>query len=249
MIHGIIFDLGMTLIQFTGDWNTVLDESLQSLVEFLVNEGYSLDTQQFLIEFRELFESRLNKRTVDHTEYPTTEIFRQAMSRFGQYDLSDKFIEMAMERFYAVSEAYWIPKRGVKEVLDELDRNGNRLALISNAGDAPNVGRLLDKGKFKHYFDPLLVSAAVGIRKPHVGIFQRVLKAWGIPPEQIVMVGDSLMEDILGAQRTGLHQIWMKEHVDTPENREVAHQIQPEAVARTFQEIPELIQEIGRKGQ
>ena len=249
MIHGVIFDLGMTLIQFTGDWNTVLEESWRSLAEFLLDQGYISDSQQFVVAFRELFESRVYERTVDYIEHPTSEIYRQAMSRFGQYDLSEDSIELAMERFYAVSEAYWIPKKGVKDVLNDLDHAGYKLALISNAGDVPNVRRLLNKGQLEHYFDPLLVSAAEGIRKPHQELFQKVLKAWNLPPDQTVMVGDNLMEDILGAQRTGIHQIWMKEHVDTPENHDVAQQIQPEAIATTFQEIPGLIQELSGKGR
>jgi HAD superfamily hydrolase (TIGR01662 family) len=249
LIHGVIFDLGMTLIQFTGDWSAVLEESWQSLAEYLLDEGHRFDKQEFVTAFRDRFETRIYERTADHIEQPTSEILHQVMSHLGQNDLPKDRAEMAMEHFYAVSEAYWIPKNGVKEVLDELDQEGYRLALISNAGDVPNVRRLLDKGNFKHYFNPLLVSAAEGIRKPHVGIFQKVIKAWNVPPEQIVMVGDNLMEDILGAQRAGIHQIWMKEHVDTPENHDVAQQIQPEAIAANFQEIPTLIREIGGEGR
>ncbi|OGO17782.1 MAG: hypothetical protein A2Z14_06930 [Chloroflexi bacterium RBG_16_48_8] len=249
MIRGVIFDLGMTLIHFTGDWKIVLEESWQSLAEYLLEEGYRLDKERFVIAFRELFESRLYERTVDHIEQPTTMLFHQVMTQFGHIDLPGEVIEQAMERFYSVSEAHWTPKKGVKAVLDGLKEDGHQLALISNAGDVPNVHRLLDKGKLKHYFNPLLVSAAEGIRKPHVELYYKVLRAWEMPPEQIVMIGDSLMEDILGAQRAGIHQIWLKEHVDTQKNDDVADQIQPEAVAATFEEIPQIIREMEGEGR
>lgn len=248
MIRGAIFDLGMTLIQFTGEWNVVLDDSWQSLAEYLLSEGYTLNKKRFIVASRELFESRLYERAVDHIEQPTSEIFQQVMNQFGHSDLSSDVIERAMECFYSVSEEHWEPKQGVNEVLNKLKQDGLRLGLISNAGDVPNVRRLLDKGKIAHYFNPLLVSAAEGIRKPHVELFQKVQQAWEMPADQIVMIGDNLMEDILGAQRAGIHQIWLKEHVDTPQNHEISEQIHPETIAGNFMEIPMLIREMDREG-
>jgi HAD superfamily hydrolase (TIGR01662 family) len=245
LIRGVIFDLGMTLVQFQGDWNSVLEESWQSLADYLVCEGYQLSEESFVFAFRELFESRHYERTVDHIEQPTTELFRQVMAQFGYSELPGDIIQHAMERFYSVSEAHWTPKRGVKRVLDDLKEDGIQLALISNAGDVANVLRLLNKGQLGSYFNPLLVSAAEGIRKPHVTLFRKVLRAWKLHAKQIVMVGDSLMEDIVGAQRAGIHQIWLKEHVDTPENHSVAENVQPEAIAATFNEVPDIIRKMG----
>ena len=249
MIRGVIFDLGMTLIQFTGDWDAVLEESWQSLADYLIDKGYHLDKERFVNAFRELFESRFYERTVDHIEQPTTMLFDQVMTQFGHPDLPQEVIEKAIEHFYSISEAHWTPKKGVKTVLDGLKENGLQLALISNAGDVSNVHRLLDKGKLDGYFHPILVSAAEGIRKPHGGLYKKVLRAWKLPPEQIIMIGDSLMEDILGAQWAGMHQIWLKEHVDTQENLDMVDRIQPEAIAASFEEIPQIIHEIYGRGR
>jgi len=247
LIRGIIFDLGMTLLHFTGDWNSVLEESWQSLAGYLIDKGYEIEKDVFINAFRELYESRYYERAVDHIEQPTTEIFRQVMVQFGYDQLETADIEKAMDHFYTLSEAHWTPRGLVNSVLDDLKSEGYRLALISNAGDTPNVKRLLDKGNLKDYFDPILISAGEGIRKPHVGLYQKVLQAWDLAPEKVVMIGDSLMEDILGAQRSEIHQIWMKEHVDTPQNYQVSLQICPEAVADKFQEIPGIIREMSRE--
>jgi HAD superfamily hydrolase (TIGR01662 family) len=241
LIRGVIFDLGMTLVQFKGDWNAVLEESWQSLADYLIEEGYPLDKERFIINFRDMLESRLYERTVDYIEQPTTELFHQVMSQFGYPDLPEDLISRAVERFYSISETHWAPKMEVNAILDAMKEDGLKLALISNAGDVANVHRLLMKGALEPYFDPLLVSAAEGIRKPHTELFKKVLQAWQMDPEQAVMVGDNLMEDILGAQRAGVHQIWLKEHVDTPENHHIAQKIEPEAIAESFEEIPHII--------
>ena len=247
MVRGIIFDLGNTLLHFTGDWNEVLAESWELLARHLIAQGYAMEKGIFINAFRQLYESRYYERAVDHIEQPTRELLRQVMVQFGYEQMQTAEIEKAMDQFYVVSEAHWTSRKVVNSVLDDLVTAGYRMALISNAGDTPNVERLLVKGHLTHYFDPILISAGEGIRKPHVGLYQKVLHAWSFEPQEVVMIGDSLMEDILGAQRAGVHQIWLKEHVDTPQNQETSLQIRPEAVAGTFQEIPEIIRKMSEE--
>jgi HAD superfamily hydrolase (TIGR01549 family) len=244
LVLAIIFDVGMTLLHFQGDWEQVLSRSRQALAEFLLKEGYDIDQAEFISTFRELFATRLQERSLEHIEQPTANLFRQVMNEFGYREISEDEVKRAMIHFYSVSEAHWIPKAEVKKILERFRDEGYRMALISNAGDEANVLRLLDKGELRGYFDPILVSASEGIRKPHVDLFHKVLQIWGLSPKQVVMVGDSLLEDVLGAQKSGLHQIWLKEHVDTPENRRVAEKVLPEAVADSFTDIPQLIREM-----
>jgi HAD superfamily hydrolase (TIGR01549 family) len=247
LLRGIIFDLGNTLIHFTGDWNAVLEESWQVLAEYLIDQGFDFEKDVFINTFRELFESRYYERSVDHIEQPTTELLCQVMLQLGYEKLEKVELEKAMDEFYRVSEAHWSTRAVVSSTLDDLKSKGLRMALISNAGDASNVKRLLDKGQLMGYFDPILVSADEGIRKPHVSLYHKVLREWGLKAEEVVMIGDSLMEDILGAQRSGVHHIWMKEHVDTAQNHDLSMQIRPEAVAKTFQEIPGIIHEMNEE--
>ena len=84
-----------------------------------------------------------------------------------------------------------------------------RLGLLSNAGDSQNVQRLVDQAGFRQAFDPIIVSAEIGLRKPHARAFEPILEQWRVHPSEVVMIGDTLGEDILGAQRCGMHQIWV----------------------------------------
>ena len=61
-----------------------------------------------------------------------------------------------------------------------------------------------------NYFDPphIAISADLGVRKPNPAIFLHALNALSVPPEQAVMVGDSLTADIAGAQALGIFSIW-----------------------------------------
>lgn len=238
VIRGVIFDLGSTLIRFNGDWPEMLQESSQGLTEVLEQEGYSLDSRSFIEVFTSEMTEGFRAREKDWIERTTSSLLRKVMSHFGHEQVSDETVDRALVRFYAVSEGRWEPMDGVYGVLDELRESGLRLGLISNAGDENNVQRLIDSARLRSYFDPILISAAEGIRKPNPRLFETVLEAWAIPAHQVVMIGDSLAADILGAQHTGLHQIWLTAQADTPSNRAHADVIVPEAIAEDITDIP-----------
>ena len=55
--------------------------------------------------------------------------------------------------------------------------------------------------------DDVVTSAEVGAAKPDARIFQRALALAGVAPEQAVHVGDSLANDIAGAQALGIRAV------------------------------------------
>ena len=95
--------------------------------------------------------------------------------------------------------------------LGALQQRGFLLGVVTNRlwGGRPFQEDLQTMGLL-NYFDPpnIAISADLGIRKPNSAIFLHALNALSIPPEQAVMVGDSLTADIAGAQALGIFSIW-----------------------------------------
>jgi len=106
------------------------------------------------------------------------------------------------------------------------------------------VQTLVDQADLRSYFDVILTSAALGIRKPNPLIFQTALRQWGYSPSQAAMVGDSLGADILGAKNAGLYSIWITRRADTAANRAHEDTIQPDAVISRLSELPALLDSI-----
>jgi len=111
-----------------------------------------------------------------------------------------------------------------------------RLHTISNATDDGVVQRLVDKAGFRPWFDPIISSASVGIRKPDPAIFRMVLDKWGIAAREAVMVGDDPEADILGARLTGMRSILVRRSNDP-----VDAQIVPDAEVTRLSQLPEVI--------
>jgi putative hydrolase of the HAD superfamily len=122
---------------------------------------------------------------------------------------------------------------GVIETLRELRRRGFLLAVVTNRAfggtrfrqDMAAAGLDID-------WDAVAISCEVGFLKPHPAPFQHALGALGVEPEEALMVGNSLAEDIRGAQGIGMRAAWRRSAPD-------AEGVTPDIV---FGELCELLQ-------
>ena len=243
MIRGLIFDLGSTLIYNRHDinWPRALDQMRGELLAHLQAAGYVIDAAPFLARFAAKVHEYSDQRMTDWVEYTTTWILTSTLAEMNLPAPPPAVAREALAAYYAYSESLWQPVPGLHETLDQLAAAGLRLALISNAADEGNVQRLVDWADLRRYFDPLVVSAAIGLRKPNPAIFERVLHPWGLPPGEIAMVGDTLGADILGAQLCGLHSIWFTPYANHPANTAHRGNILPEATLNNFADLPGLL--------
>ena len=87
-----------------------------------------------------------------------------------------------------------------------------KTALLSNAGEAL-LDQIADLG-IASCFDAVIVSAAVGVRKPSPEIFQIALSSVGVEPDRTAFVDDS-GPNIAAATALGMHAIRFTTRQDT----------------------------------
>ena len=97
-------------------------------------------------------------------------------------------------------------------VLRSQKEKGYRLGLISNTGMTPGVTfrAYMDHIGILGYFDILTFSDEVLLAKPSRQMFLETAHKLGVPPEQVVHVGDHLVNDVLGAKRAGMKTVWIE---------------------------------------
>jgi putative hydrolase of the HAD superfamily len=84
-----------------------------------------------------------------------------------------------------------------------------RLAVVSNFDYTPTaIGMLRDAG-VEDLFDTIVVSDAIGWRKPRPEIFDVALQQLGVAPRDALFVGDRADIDVVGAQRMGMPVAWV----------------------------------------
>jgi putative hydrolase of the HAD superfamily len=97
------------------------------------------------------------------------------------------------------------------EVLDELKDN-YQLILITNGSPNLQNSKLALTPELIPYFDHIVISGDFGKGKPDPSIFEHALSRLSLQKEEVIMVGDNLMTDILGANRAGIKSVWINRH-------------------------------------
>jgi putative hydrolase of the HAD superfamily len=103
--------------------------------------------------------------------------------------------------------AYWRLYPEVLQTLTALGSLGFRLVALSN-WDRRLLQTLKDL-RLDPFFEKIYISTLIGYAKPDPGAFRYAAQDLNVPPQQILHIGDSWEEDILGAQRAGIRPVYL----------------------------------------
>jgi HAD superfamily hydrolase (TIGR01509 family) len=81
-----------------------------------------------------------------------------------------------------------------------------KLALITNWDHSPWIPKVLTNIGLKRYFEIVIISDEVGIRKPDHRIFDLALERMNLQPDEVVHIGDA-REDVEGSINAGIQPI------------------------------------------
>jgi len=248
MIRGIIFDLGWTLMTYTGDWKQVNELAYNHTAAFLSANGIRVG-EEFSAQFQAARERGWKRAEETGVEQTVEDALREVLGNLGYHSL-DGIAPRAVEVFFQEHEARWVAYDDAVATLRELTRRGLRVGLISNADDIGLVHRQVKRLDFAPYLAPVLSSAEEPRwRKPDPRIFHLVSEAWQIAPNEIVMVGDAPMYDVLGAHRAGMKALWIDRDEGgwwqkIPDELANDPAVRADAVVKALAEIPGVIEKM-----
>ena len=245
-IRGVIFDLGHTLMHLRGTWPEMFERGAADLAAFLAAERPDLDAaalcQAFLDRRQEGF--RQAKSTL--REVTAVESMRWMFAQARVPEADEALISGAIDAFFAYEDSSWFPDPDSLAVLEDLAGRGLRLGMFSNATHDPFIQRVVDRLGFRPWLDPALSSAGTGIRKPDAQAFAPFPAAWRLPPQSIAVVGDTLDQDILGAQRAGMRSVLVRPRIDArQEGGGETSGIVPDAIIERLGEVCGVLEGLG----
>ncbi len=249
-ISTIFFDLGSTLFYTKDPWPPIFKAANQALVAVLKEAGIMLDDQSFYNEFGGFLDAYYAERGESTAEKTTAVSLKERLEQKGFPNVPDALIRAALDAMYAITRQNWYLEEDAIPTLETLRQRGYRLGLISNTSDDINVQQLIDRERLRPFFETIVTSAALGIRKPDIRIFQAALDRLRVRPAAAAMVGDTLEADMLGANQSGLYSIWVTRRAQIPGGGDPstgsgqALTIQPQAVVTALSQIPDLLAEI-----
>ena len=241
-IHGIIFDLGWTLVDFTGEISAMEVERARDLGDFLSGNGLELDSAAVFGAYRKEMHTLWEVGGELNYEYPASLAMLRALRHFLSHADAARLAHGALGASFESLIPLWQPYPDTISTLTALRGAGYRLGCISNTNDDTHVQHMIDRANLRSWLLPIYTSAGVGLRKPHPGIFHMLLGDWAFPHSEVIMVGDTLNADVLGAHNGGMRGIWIDRGRTNPwSNNEGSRHMVPDATIKQLAELPGLL--------
>ncbi len=208
-IKGIIFDYGGTLDTHGTHWSHILRQGWQQA-------GLSVPDEVFRQAYVQGERAMAEIGAISHSDDFHAVLLKKSKAALGSMSNPSQYY-IRPEEFRAddaaASIAHYCDAFAAKHTAESarlLKHLGEKyeLCLVSNFyGNLPAV---LEGYGLSRLFPHVIESAAVGVRKPDPRIFTIGALAMGLHPNEVLVVGDSLKNDILPAQSAGFPTLWLK---------------------------------------
>jgi putative hydrolase of the HAD superfamily len=211
-IRAVVFDLFDTLVDLSMHGlprveigGRSVPSTAGALHEVVANHS-DVDFERFIAALTEVDRAFRETRYAQGLELPTLERFEAVVDQLGidAPELPEVLTETHMGM---IRDQVSVPESH-EQILGALARRV-RLGLCSNFSHSAMALGLLDDCGFRSHLDALVISDAIGIRKPRAEIFEAVLGELGVAPQETLHVGDSLSADIGGAAPLGIRTAWI----------------------------------------
>ncbi|MGY3765680.1 YjjG family noncanonical pyrimidine nucleotidase [Vagococcus vulneris] len=200
----IIFDLDNTLLDFSLSEKYALNKLLTKYGVIPNEENVNVYKEINQKLWDQLEQGKIKKETLLENRFKL--FFQSCGVVVDGTKADDEYRSFLEERTDTIE--------GAHEVLEYLKDKGYKLVVGTNG-----IGRTqrvrLKNNDMKKYFDAVFISEEIGFDKPDVRFFDHLLNSLNITEtSQVLMVGDSLSSDILGAYRSGISSVWYNKKHD-----------------------------------
>lgn len=144
----------------------------------------------------------------DRGEITKEQVFLGRFTRFFQETGLDRDPEQCNREYLHHMGQGVFPLPHAEEVCQELVRRGHKLYIITNAAASVQRNRLKNS-VFNQFVTAAFISEEAGAAKPDPRYYQYVFsRVPELSPQNTLVIGDSLVTDIRGANQVGLPCCW-----------------------------------------
>ncbi len=176
---------------------------------------HRFDRETALATYFEVMTEINEERERDAIEISCLDRFVRMLQRLGFRDdreVRELAAELTTLHMAGVRKVTWSPAEWIAAV--RTIKQSYRLGLLSNFDDSETGHQIVQDTGVADLFDAIIISADVGLRKPHPEIFRQIATLMESQPAEILFVGDTPRYDVLGAHQAGMRTVWLNDRKD-----------------------------------
>jgi FMN phosphatase YigB (HAD superfamily) len=214
--RAVIFDLFGTLIEFDGSSLPTLEvggvavpSTIPRYASLLRRYVPRTDAEQFARALRAASDQLRIECEESLIEPPSRVRFRRALERVAcpPAALDEAAVVLSRAHLEGINSATVFPPER-RAVLAHAAAQGP-VGLVSNFDDTASAFTILARHEILPVLSTVVVSEAVGLRKPHPVTLATALHELGVEATDVLFVGDSLSADVGVAHAVGANAAWI----------------------------------------
>jgi putative hydrolase of the HAD superfamily len=234
-IRAIFIDLGNTLRILLKD-EAHMARAQQEIVRLV---GTNENPVEFCQKLNERYKTYRKWAFENLKEAPEADLWtRWMVPEFPAEKIAPLGAELTYQ--YRQSMGRRVVVDGGREVVEELQKRGYTLGIISNLIGTREIPEWLVAEGFAPYFKSIALSSVLGIRKPDPAIYLDAARKAGVEPGNCAYIGDNLKRDVAGTRAAGFGMVVilispedLLEAIVTDENR-------PDVIIHEFRKLLEI---------
>ncbi|MBI4633414.1 MAG: HAD family hydrolase [Deltaproteobacteria bacterium] len=230
-IQGILFDLYGTLIDIETDES--MEEIYRGIAHYLTYQGIYLHRWDVRDRYYRIMKEQKDACGEECPEIDVESIWNTFLKREGvKAAPARRKLALILAHIYrGISRKRLQLYPNVKRVLDEL-RPTYRMAIVSDAQPCYALPEMKAVG-LDGYFDPVIISAPYGFRKPDTRLSEKALDIMKLKPTAVIFVGNDMYRDVYGAKRLGVKTIF----IDSNQGDKSHENVAPDYFAHRFEDV------------
>ena len=166
------------------------------------------DVGSTLVDEHLAYEHRM-REMADLANTTYSSVYETAMTFYKQNKKGDletaKLLGVELPKWHKEDEILYSDTTKCLEILS----GRYKIGIIAN--QSLGTKTRLEQHGILQYIDLVIASAEEGVAKPDKRIFEIALNRSNCKPDEAVMIGDRIDNDIVPAKRMGMHTIWIKQ--------------------------------------
>jgi putative hydrolase of the HAD superfamily len=199
----VLFDLFDTLV-LIGDDHDCYMRALNRLHSTLHRHGFKCSFPVFESAYVKVVKQITAQTAVSLKEPPFKTYIEETLAKLGFKTSTKKdAVAEAIRVFCNEFNRHITLDPQTKDLLQYLQPK-YKLGVVSNLTFAEAAWSILNSYRIKKFFDFVVISGDVSLRKPHPKLFKLALDSLGVEASEAIFVGDTLETDIQGALNVGM---------------------------------------------
>jgi putative hydrolase of the HAD superfamily len=238
-IKAIFLDLGNTLRILLKD-EQHMAQARRRIVELV---GTDEDPLEFCEKLNQRYKEYRKWAFENLREAPESEMWtRWLVPEFP----AEKIFPLGAELTYLFRQSMGrrVVVEGGREVIVKLKQRGYILGVISNLIGTREIPEWLETDGFAAYFNSVVLSSELGIRKPDPAIYLEAARRAGVEPAHCAYVGDNLKRDVTGTRAAGFGMLIILISPEDLKNTTISVENQPDMIIHHFTELLDIFPEL-----